>query len=228
MFHFFHLSFCKAIHGKLSKEYFFLVQKYREKYPNLKIRLKKCISSEGVLKFENLIVRNNRMPVYKTVQTIQFEKTDFGSDIKEIVRNKGEINCTNYFQVEKNVFKIIGYKEQILNAPAILLFFLCDGKYFMGEYIFSENVKSISGQLVKTIFKRYGIEAQNDEPQFYVEDEQGSVLCVFDNGFSLSIKYFNSVFCHSLENLQTLYKRKFSDNQQQFPGAQGYTSENKF
>lgn len=87
----------------------------------------------------------------------------------------------------------------------------------MGEYFFSEKHKGVPDQLAKTIFKRYNIEAVGDEMEFYIEDEKGSVLCFCDNGFSLSIKYFNPAFCHSFDRLQSLYQRKFADIQDQSP-----------
>ena len=215
MFHLIHLSICKIIHGELSKEYFFLTQKYKGKYPNLNVRLRKCFGTEAILKFENLIIRNTSFPVYNSMHSILFEKFTFGSGIKDIVRDKGKSSCVNYLQVGGDIIKIIGYTERILNTSTILLFFFCNGKYFMGEYFFSNYHQSVSNQLAKTILKKYSIEVDGDQTKFYVEDEQGSILCFYDNGFSLSVKYFNASFCNSYESLQSIFQQQMVGNQKQ-------------
>ena len=228
MFHLIYLSICKKIHGEFSKEYFFLTQKYKGKYPNLNVRLRKCFGTEAILKFENLIIRNTSFPVYNTLHSILFEKFAFGSDIKNIVRDKGKSSCVNYLRVGEDTIKIIGYNERILNVSAILLFFFCNGKYFMGEYFFSNYRQSVSIQLAKTILKRYSIEVEGDLIQFYIEDEQGSILYFYDHGFNLSVKYFNASFCHSYEKLQSIFQQQMVGNQKQSLDLHGSTLENIF
>ena len=193
----------------------------------LKVTLKKCFGTEAILKFENVLIRNNSLPVYKTSLTILLDKIRFGCDIKAIVRHKGGINCTNYIQVGEETVKIIGYRERILNTSAITLFYFCGGEYFMGEYFFPERHETVTHQLAKTIFKRYSIAALGDETEFYIEDEQGSILYFCDNGFSLSVKYFNPAYCQSLEQLRSIFQQKFEGNQKPAIDTQGHTFESK-
>ena len=213
LFHLIHLSVCKAIHGEFSKEYFLLVQKYREKYPNLTTTVKKCFGTETILRFENLIVRNEKFPVFKTKGTILFEKTAFGSGIQQPADGKVEITCVNYLKIGNNIIKITGYRNRIMNYPALLLFFSEDGIHFMGEYTFTDNHQAVSGHIARTILKRYDCEMASDERQFYIEDELGSVICFCDNGFSLSVKYFNPAYLRVIESIKIMFHRKFADKQ---------------
>jgi hypothetical protein len=98
--------------------------------------------------------------------------------------------------------KIQGYKDKILNESTRILFFFCNEKYFMGEYSIEQFVE-VKNQLAKSIIKKYGIEASDDQiDQFYIEDQQGSVICFYDDGFTLFVKYFNPSCCHFYEKLR--------------------------
>ncbi len=210
-----YLSICKIIYGEFSEKYFFLVEDYKKRYPALNVTLKKCFKTDEILKFDGIIILKNSVPVYKTLQPIQMEEIKFGSDIKDIVGYKGKTTCANYVKLGEDTVQIIGYHERILNASARLNFFAIDGKYFFGEYHFSKYDKTRNIQIAKTIQKKYGIEKSNDEPNFYIEDEQGSILYFCDDGFSLSIKYFTPAYCNSYHQLQTLFNGKVAGDQTQ-------------
>jgi len=81
--------------------------------------------------------------------------------------------------------------------------------------------------MAKTILKRYSIASLGDETEFYVEDEQGSILYFCDNGFSLSIKYFNPAYCQSLEQLRSIFHRKSEGKQKPTKDIQGNAVESK-
>lgn len=215
MYYYIYLSICKILFGEFSSKYYFLADSISKKNPHLGLSLKKCLSNEVIHQFENLIIQNKTFPTYTTTKPIQMDEIGFGLDKKNIIRIKGKFSCVNYFQVEENKLEIIGYRDKILNTSVKVLFYLCKGKYFMSEYIIGNYKNNIAVQLAKTILKRYGIEIATDQPEFYIEDEFGSVLCFYNNGFNLFVKYFNPTTCHFYEKLQIIFQRKFINNQPQ-------------
>jgi hypothetical protein len=206
MFYRIHLSLCKLIHGELSEDYFFLVQAYRKKYPNLNVMLKKCFITEPVLRFENIIERNKSFPVFKTPIPIQFDKIEFGASQQRITLEKGRVSCLNFLQLGDDVIKAVGYREKILDASALLLFFLAKEQFFFGEYFFHGNYQTVTNQLATAIFKKYHIDNREVMRHFYLEDAIGSVLCFHDDGFSLSIKYFNAAYCPLHMQLKAVFR----------------------
>jgi len=146
---------------------------------------------------DRVLIKEQGIPVYKTLKSIQLENLEFGTHIKDIIQHKGKIHCANYIMLGEGTIKIIGYYKKILNASARLSFCMLNGIYFLGEYHFSKYDKTRNIQIAKFIQKEYGIEKSNYERNFYIEDEQGSILYFYDNGFSLSIKYFNPAYFNS-------------------------------
>ncbi|MEI7724798.1 MAG: hypothetical protein WCK09_06810 [Bacteroidota bacterium] len=213
MFHQIHLSICKTLHGAFSQEYFFLFQRYKKTHPALKAGLKKCFSADPILRFENIIIRNNAFPVFKTSKPILFEKTEFGSDLKELVHVKGEADCVNFLKAGEAVIKIVGYRERIMNVSVLLLFYSSGERYFLGEYIFSPKEKSTWSQFANSIFKKYAVPDSEEHRQFYIEDEKGSILCFYDDGFSISIKFFNPAYCQPLDQLHSIFQQNIANNQ---------------
>lgn len=205
------LFLCGLMHGFYSRKYFALVHKYSVTRPNLISKHKPCFSSEPILWFSNVIIRNQNFSVLKTNKTIQFEKIVFSSDPQTIIRDKGSAGCISFYQNLNDSIQIIGYREHILNASARILFYFSQGKFFMGEYLFSEKLSTMWEQLAKTISKRYGHITENLTEKFYIDDPDGSFICFHNDGFSLSVKYFNTPACSILPHLTDVFQRNFSE-----------------
>jgi len=213
MFQYLYLSIAKALYGEFSEKYFFLVDEYKKKYPQLYVSINKCFKTNEKLKFEGVIIKKLCIPVYKTSESIQIEHLEFGTHIKDIIRLKGRINCANYLKIGEGTIKIIGYHEKMLNSSVRLSFFVLNGIFFLGEYHFYKYDKTRNISIANTFRKKYGINETDDELNFYIEDEQGSNLYFRDDGFSLSIKYFNTAYCSSFDQLQNLILGKVAGNQ---------------
>jgi hypothetical protein len=167
--------------------------------------LKRCFITDPVLRFDNIILRNSSFPVFKTSRPIHFEKNAFGADIREIVRSKGKAICVNYMEAGNDLIKVVGYRTRILDLTTLLLFYSSHGKFFFGEYSFSNKHKEAWGQIAVALFDKYSISDQGERKQFYIEDDNGSILCFHDDGFVLSIKYFNSAACVPYEQLRYMF-----------------------
>jgi hypothetical protein len=204
------LFLCELIQGRYSERYFALVHKYSIAHPRLNNKNKPCFSTEPILRLSNVIIRNPNFPVLKTSKPILFEKIAFDCDTETILREKGGAGCTAFYQHQDKAIQIIGYREHILNAPSRILFYFSRGRFFMGEYLFSEKFSTMSEQLARTISKRYGQVTHSLMEKFYIEDPYGSFLCFHNDGFSLSVKYFNTPSCHILPHLQDVFRRNFS------------------
>lgn len=189
------------------------MEESRKKSPQLNVSQKKCFKTDTLLKFNGVIVRKKAIPVYNTIQSIQLENVKFGTHIDQIILTKGTINCVHYFQVGEGSIKVIGYNENMLNTSVKLSFFMFKSVYFFGEYHFSGYNEVRNIQIAKTILKKYNITENKGELNFYIEDESGSILYFCDDGFSLSIKYFNPALCNSYPHLHMFFHGKFESNQ---------------
>jgi len=207
MFPLFHLYLYRLLFGELSERYYSLVQRYRKQYPKLNVMVKKCLTSEPVLQFDNLILRNPRFPVFKTDQTILFEQLPFSSTLKDIEKRNGYFTCVNYFEVGESQFRTIGYRDHMLNISVMLLYFLCEDHFFMGEYMFSSHYQTISPKLAAALFEKYGVANPGSVNQFYIEDANGSLLCFYEDGFCLRVKYFNEKACTAFNSLRDLFEK---------------------
>lgn len=134
------------------------------------------------------------------------DQISFGEDMKKITGLKGEPHCINNDSFEYKSIHVIGYREPVLDKPAKILFFTCQGKYFFGEYLFNTGIKEIQQVLAGAILKKYNIALAEIPSSFYIEDAAGSVLCFYDDGFSLFVKYYNAALSPIHDELSLLYK----------------------
>lgn len=201
----FRISISRLFQGVNSQQYQETVKKTNQVNRSTQ-KLTLCFNNELLLHFENIIQRKASFPQFKTAKDICMDLIPFGEDIKKITRLKGEPRCINNDNLENKSIHVIGYREPILDKPAKILFFTCQGKYFFGEYLFNTGIKEIQQALAGTILKKYNIAPTEIPSSFYIEDPSGSVLCFYDDGFSLFVKYYNAALSPIHDELSLLYK----------------------
>lgn len=203
-----HLTLYKSLFGEMSKEYFFLAQRYKTKNPRTGVKLKQCFSTDPMLKFQNLIMWNSSFSIYTVNKPIRFEEFSFGCDIREIKGNKGAPSCVNYFRVGERVVQINGYRKLIQNMPTKQLFFTLNGKFFLGEHLFLQKNDLGWEQIARNLFRYYNVKESCQPLQFYFVDEEGAILCFVDDGFSISLKYYNSECCMIHPELYNIWSQR--------------------
>lgn len=194
----------------MSKEYFFLAQRYITKNPETGINLKQCFGNDPMQKFHNLIIWNNTFSIYTVTKPIRFEEFSFRCDIREVKNARGEPSCVNYFRVGDKVIHVNGYRKLIQNMPTKQLFFFVDGKFILGEHLYMQKNDLEWNQIARNLFQSYAVKDSHPPTHFYLVDEAGSMVCFVDDGFSISLKYYNSECCLIHPELYDNLTRKVS------------------
>ncbi len=199
------LLFCRLLFGRSSLKFEELLKK-SILIKNKKPKLTFCFNNEVILHFEHMILKKKAFPVFGTRESIGLDAIEFGEELGKITKRKGEPQCINTQELGKNIIHIIGYRETIMDKSVKTLFFTCKNKYFFGEYLFQSGLKEIQEPLANIILQKYKIPFQEPPASFYIEDVNGSLLCFYDDGFSLFIKYYNPGFSPIHDELSILFK----------------------
>ncbi|MCK5775515.1 MAG: hypothetical protein KAH25_05040, partial [Bacteroidales bacterium] len=70
------------------------------------------------------------------------------------------------------------------------LFYFCDKRHFITEYVFSNLAADTADLIIKTLSNDLGIEIKYAK-NFTIVDPSGNYLYFTDTGFFLSLKFFN-------------------------------------
>ncbi len=211
-----HLFFCRLLHGVSSPQYQEVIKKYsqRKKEPQ---KLTLCFNNETLLHFDKIIQMKDSFPNYQTSIPINMDGIRFGEDLKKIIQIKGEANCINNDTLGEENIHVNGYREFILGKQVKILFFTCREKFFFGEYLFNNGLKEIQQPLAELILKKYQItvaDVTELSSSFYIRDDAGALLCFYDDGFSLFIKYYHASLSPVHEFLLSEYKVKNSNEKE--------------
>lgn len=204
------LTLFRSLFGEMSKEYFFLAQRYKSKNPQTGVKLKQCFSTDPMLKFQNLIMWNSSFSIYTVTKPIRFEDFSYGCDIREIKSKKGDPSCVNYFRIGEKVIQVNGYRRLIQNMPTKQLFFFMNGKFFFGEHLYMQKNDLGWDQIARNLFQYYSVKEPCKPSQFYFVDELGALLCYVDDGFSISMKFYNSECCMIHSELYNIWSHRIT------------------
>lgn len=208
-----HLFLCRLMHGVSSPQYQEVIKKYSKRIKEPQ-KLTICFNNETLLHFDKIIQMKDSFQNYRTSIPINMDGIRFGKDLKKIIQIKGVADCINNDKFGEEHIHVSGYREFILGKQVKILFFTCWEKFFFGEYLFNNGLKEIQQPLAELILKKYQITVTELSSSFYIRDDAGALLCFYDDGFSLFIKYYHASLSPIHEFLLSEYKVKNSNEKE--------------
>ncbi|MEI6750312.1 MAG: hypothetical protein ACOYMF_11805 [Bacteroidales bacterium] len=151
-----------------------------------------CIQDDLIVHCFNFIDINPETKVYATKSEISFGSYPFFTKLA-VVKGKTIPNCFNIYKLsDKCTIKILGLKTEMFNNKIVEVYYFMNDIFFMGEYLFPDISKANCEQLIGVLEKKYNISGRISDEEFYVQDDQDSLLFFGNNGFSISIQYINN------------------------------------
>lgn len=192
----------RTLYGKYSFRY---VKYFKDR--NMKGPFSPCLKDDFITHIIKFFDKPNSAAEYKTNQNIQFGNVPFGERYKRVRREKGNPDCFNVSKIENSDLKIIGYRDSLFNANIKSVYYFLNNVFFMGEYLFSESSRDRIPEVAGVLCKKYTDKAANEKfDSFFIHDPHKSSIHFEDNGFNLSIKYFNVSNQAITETLQAYVK----------------------
>jgi hypothetical protein len=191
--YYFHRPLLIWLTGKIYGKYsFHYLQMSRRFYGN--VPFPHGINTELTEHIENLSIRMKELDIVPTGSELVFSDIKFGSSIKELI---GMRNFPKYFNGKKSKGKEIvyaGYERVIAGKKINELYFFMNGKYFMGEYWFEYYSNGLAPNFFKSFYNLNGLSISNKrEYKLFCNESRNNIARLYeDNGFSVSVKYFNT------------------------------------
>jgi len=179
------MLFTKLIHGEYSFQYVDLFRKKGFRSPFLR-----CISDEFYSHILILLKKDPKVKVFDTSGTIQFGNTSFSLTSGELFKLKGIPFCFNALVFDDYSITIIGYNEMIQNAKLKSIYIFANDVFILGEYLFTETLKTHLNNISDTLIKKYISDSTENIDKFFIKDRNQNHIFFSDNGFEISIKYF--------------------------------------
>jgi len=184
------LIFRRLWFGELSPEYFFSIQKFRSRHPSTRIAFKSCFKSDVSLRFEYLCRKKPGLPDYNTGEKILFDNHAGGLSYDQICRIKGKPFSAKYERMGTKLVKVICFRDTILEKSVKAGFFFLEERFFLGEYMFQSYNRETLESIRNGLQAKYHITTDKDGKNFYITDENGSVIFYNDSGHSLNVHYY--------------------------------------
>ena len=181
------MFFTKLFHGEYSFRYVDLFKKNGFRSPFLR-----CITDDFSSRIIMFLKKDPKIKIFDTNETIQFGNIPFSLTSDELLKTKGLPNCFNAFFFNDYEIKIIGYRETIQNKKMRSIYVFANKVFILGEYSFTDINKVESLNISKILIKKYISDSTEDKDVFFVKDVNNNYIYLNDNGFEMSIKYFNA------------------------------------
>ncbi|MBM3404899.1 MAG: hypothetical protein FJY10_08425 [Bacteroidetes bacterium] len=172
------------LYGTFSYKYLSLYKQYTGKSP-----FPYCFKDDFLNHIFYMLKVQGESPVYKTDAKIKFGDEEFLVDRKHIMQKRGEPDFFQSHEFNDHIFKVAGYWETIFNSEVKMLFFFIDDIFFMGEYLFREKSLAHLDEIVPILESKYMREKIGSRENFYLMDEDQSMIFLGNNGFNVFIQY---------------------------------------
>ncbi len=178
------LLIIRAIYGKYSAEYHGFYRKIFMKgpYPH-------C-TAESLIHQTYRALFNRTIPSYKTDIPVSFGKVPFESSFQKLRKIKGNPWCYEEKLTKGVVFKVAGYREEVLGMSMRANFYFVNNSFVMGQYLLKDAPLLDVHGIVNTLMSKYGIDATLPEiGQFYISDSLNNTIHFENNNFNLFFEY---------------------------------------
>lgn len=178
------LTGIRLIYGKYSYEFMASYKRFYIRSP-----FNYCFRDEFIAHVLFILDKKEEIPVYKTLNEIQFENQPFFSSYKEFMTKMGQPFCFNAFTFNEPYFeiKVLGYQELIQGKKVIAAYYFIDDIFFMGEYIFRETADEIREKCISPYIDTSKIKLDN----FYIENTHERIIHYQNTGFNIDIKFLS-------------------------------------
>lgn len=176
----------KLRYGSHSLEYVNLFKKN-----DLRSPFAPCVKDEFVFHIMMYLKKNENVKVYKTKEPIQFGNFSFNTSYKDFYKQKGVPSCFNALIFNKHEINILGYSDFLLNKKIKSIYYFADNHFILGEYVFAESSLNASFDITKMLVEKYTDEKAEKIDEFFISGEDRNCIYFINNGFEISIKYFN-------------------------------------
>lgn len=209
----------KLKYGSYSLEYVNLFKKN-----NLRSPFAPCIKDDFAFHIMMYLKKSEDIKLFKTNEPIQFGNVTFDSHFKDIFKTKGVPTCFNAFIFNDHEINTLGYSEYFLNKKIKSIYYFADSHFILGEYVFTEKAFDFSIDLSKMILDKYTTEKANDNEEFFILGDDGNSVHFLNNGFEISIKYFNNS-SHFSKNFYEKAKKEIYPNGEDINGVRNKLNE---
>ncbi len=200
--------FTKLRYGAYSLEYVSLFKRN-----DLRSPYSPCIKDEFIFHIIMYLKNRSDVKTYKTKEPIQFGNLSFDKLYKEVFNTKGIPSCFNALTFNNYKINILGYSDYLQNKKIKSIYYFADSHFILGEYIFTEISFDATLDITKMILDKYSTERNEKIDEFFIEGEDGNCINFNNNGFEISIKYFNNSSTFSRNFYDKAIKNLFSDNE---------------
>lgn len=130
---------------------------------------------------------------YRTEKVLDFDDLEFGSHLKETLKERGRPDCFTVSEEKEVDFGVMGYKSSKFHSNERTLLYHCGNKYFMGEFVFSSITEETAHLVVGMLKEKFHPDLAYNK-NFTIIDSADNYIYFTDTGFYLSIKFFNRDF----------------------------------
>ncbi|MBC8343873.1 MAG: hypothetical protein ISR55_11335 [Bacteroidetes bacterium] len=139
----------------------------------------------------DILYRNDKYAVAQTEGEIKFQRTNFFTSRKKILKQYKPVYGYSIMEINKNTLRVYCFRKDIFGRRAKILFYFLNDVFIMGEYIFiSYSPKKVSSVAQKLI-QQQKLDYQYANENFYIENSNSERIIFTDSGFNLSIRYFS-------------------------------------
>ena len=184
----FHILLSKLFFGKFSTEYINTYKKYTNRSP-----FSYCMRDDFINHITGFFKIEKDCVIFNSDSEIKFGESDFFSDQKKILIEKGKPFCVNVTNLDIFNIKVFGYRDELFSSEMKLLYFFMNNKFFMGEYSL-KNTKNINiEEISRILIKKYNCDKMDKIPEKFIIQGKNKVKILVENtGFRLAIRYLNT------------------------------------
>ncbi|MDN5330315.1 MAG: hypothetical protein PWP35_2102 [Bacteroidales bacterium] len=191
------------IYGKYSIQY---IEFFRKR--NLQPDVRPCIKDHYLPHFFPFFKRVAEVPLLKTSEKIIFDASPFGYTFKNCPFSKRKPETFSAYRIGKNVLTAYGFAGRSIGAKHREIAFFLDNKFVLGEISFSlgKSEKPDIEKIYAELASKYKISIIDSAKGFYIEDPADSLIYCHNNGFELTLSYFNPNVEGLLEAMELWFK----------------------
>jgi hypothetical protein len=181
-----HLILIWLFYGDYSRKYVATYREYFYKNP-----LPQCIKDDFINHIIAFFKFSNEASKHRTINKIEYLGFRFGSSLKDLLKRGRKPDYLNVIDDFGHEIKIIGFSEDLFESDVRELYYFIDGTFFMGEFYFPEIRKIKPSIICQSLADKYELSDLKDGNDFFINDDQGTILQYKNTGFSIMIRYFN-------------------------------------
>ncbi|MEI6889175.1 MAG: hypothetical protein WCL03_07835 [Bacteroidota bacterium] len=179
------LGYINLAYGRYSYEFleFFKDNNLRNPHNN-------CIKDEISMHFISFYKPMKNSRFFQTETKIEFGDIPFLMSYKALIKIKGEPECINVTRFGDSRVKVVGFNETLQNMKIKSMFYFLEDLFVMGEYQFTDLIKTKTADLLAPISVKYMKGETVEADNFYITDPEGDKINYEDNGFSIAVRYY--------------------------------------